>query len=370
MAFLPDGTPVIGWYQKYTSSAYGRLNFTWHKDNGQWQTSTIDGTFYQDNLGLYCSLTILDDYSLAMAYYDMKNHKLKYAQSAMPLLAANPEISSETRAWIQRANTSETGTDYAYVGDYFCTEAGFVNAEAYLDEALPGVVSGGISLWGQYCDESECMIWDPETGDCLIWGRCLEWDPETGECLNWEEGSFIQMPGDSSGETLLQYQIDPTPAMPLGTEVCIHFNLVSHIEDPGVSEIRSCLVYINDIEIDNLSADGDLFINASVGDEITIEMNYYIEGDDYYQAETTFNLTISNEACIEPIYPDICGSDYAGPDGIVNIYDFNCLAIEWLNSTCSADSWCNNADFNRDGTVDLSDLSELAEKWLNQILIQ
>ncbi len=370
MAFLPDGTPVIGWYLKYTSSAYGKLNFTWLKDDGQWQTSTIDGKYYQDNLGLYCSLDILDNYSVAVAYYDIRNYKLKYAQSAMPLLAADPAITPSTTAWIQRTDSTETGDDYAYSSDYFCTEAGYVNAEAFLDEDLPGIISGGISLSGQYCDESECLEWDPETGDCLLLGRCLEWDPETGDCINWEEGSFIEMPGDSSGEIQLQYQINPTPAMPLETEVCVHLSLISYIEDPGLSEIRSCRVYINDIEIEELSGDGDLFINASVGDNISVEMNYYIEGDDYYQCESVFNLNIYNEACIEPMYPDICGSQSAGPDGIVNIYDFNCLAIEWLNTTCTADSWCNNADFNQDGSVDLSDLNLLADKWLNEIIIQ
>ena len=50
-------------------------------------------------------------------------------------------------------------------------------------------------------------------------------------------------------------------------------------------------------------------------------------------------------------------------DGKTDLYDFNLLADEWLNS-CSSPSWCNNCDIDYSGNVNLADFEIMATMWL------
>jgi hypothetical protein len=65
--------------------------------------------------------------------------------------------------------------------------------------------------------------------------------------------------------------------------------------------------------------------------------------------------------------PDICGDGFVGPDGFVNLFDFSCLAAEWLNWPCEADGWCNNADIDYSGDVGIGDLDALVNMWLQGV---
>ena len=52
-------------------------------------------------------------------------------------------------------------------------------------------------------------------------------------------------------------------------------------------------------------------------------------------------------------------------DGIVNLYDFETVAGNWLMQGCSEiDLWCSGGDVNQDSSVGLDDLADFAASWL------
>jgi hypothetical protein len=51
-------------------------------------------------------------------------------------------------------------------------------------------------------------------------------------------------------------------------------------------------------------------------------------------------------------------------DCVVDFYDYAILANQWLDSTCSAPFWCDEADINKAGSVDLLDMELQMNNWL------
>jgi len=369
LAFLSNGIPILSWYQKYASGSYGRLKFSW-LDNGLWNHSDVDGEYFIDNKGMYSSLAILEDYSLAIAYYDSKNYYLDFAKTAYPLTASDPDIHYTATAWSERAGEDVQIDASASVNESFCNESGNVFSSVDVASTLPRVITGTITLSGQSCYEGECVEIDPETGDCLHWMHCVERDPETWECLQWQEGQVFEDPNDTSGRLQTQIQIDPTPAMPLDTPVFLHIKLETIVEDPGASDTRYCRIYRNTELIEEFIEDSELYIQAVVGDTFDVDLYSFVESDGDYRYETTVILNITDEdgGIVPPGSPDICGSGMSEPDGFVDLFDFSCLAAEWLNHHCvPANEWCNNTDIDRSGTVGIEDLGDLAASWLQEI---
>jgi hypothetical protein len=79
---------------------------------------------------------------------------------------------------------------------------------------------------------------------------------------------------------------------------------------------------------------------------------------------------------VDEYYPATCdiGIGYSvlkglvGHDGRIDIADIAVLSIEWLRS-CSAPSWCSQADINHDGRVEINDLILLTDCWLEKDMI-
>lgn len=366
LAFLPSGVPILSWYQKYSNN-YARLNFSW-LDNERWNHVQVEGNSYLDNKGRYSSLAILDDSFLGIAYYDAKNYQLDFAKTAYPISATDPDIHYTATAWSAREEEPVVGIDEsATLGSWFCAESGYAKSYVEVGSTLPGSISGTITLSGRSCYEGQCIEYDDETGDCLRWGQCLLWNEGGTECLDWQEGRVFQDPNDTSGRLQTQLKIEPTAVMPLGTQAYLHIRLDTTVEDPGASETRYCKIYLNGDLVEELTSDTEMYIPAVVGDVFDVDLYYLVEGDsESYSYLMTFLLNITDEEgeIILPRSPDICGDGTAGPDGSVNLFDFNCLALEWLNSPCIAEEWCSNADIDRSGEVGLSDLVELANEWL------
>lgn len=69
-------------------------------------------------------------------------------------------------------------------------------------------------------------------------------------------------------------------------------------------------------------------------------------------------ISIIGDQTVEPMPGDI-NCDYK-----VDNDDLAALYAEWLNTNCSQNNNCNNADMNQDGTVDILDLDMLTDHWL------
>ena len=51
-------------------------------------------------------------------------------------------------------------------------------------------------------------------------------------------------------------------------------------------------------------------------------------------------------------------------DGRVGWPDFAVFAAQWLDTGCSAPTWCTGADMNHDGSVNWGDFAPFAANWL------
>jgi len=51
-------------------------------------------------------------------------------------------------------------------------------------------------------------------------------------------------------------------------------------------------------------------------------------------------------------------------DCFVGFKDLKLLAVEWLNSDCSTNEWCNGADIDKSDSVSFTDFAQLASMWL------
>ena len=368
LAILPNGQPAVSWYWLYSSEVTGKLQFSW-LENGQWQTMEIDGGYYNRS-GMYSSLEVLADNSLGIAYYNIDYGVLKFARSETPMTAAMTNVSYIATAWLERTGETvginEPVYDYQYLGGV--EGCGYVASSVGLDNPMPGSYVGQITLRGWSCLDGECRLREEETGECLLWGKCVEWDEEWN-CLEWVEPEIIE-PNDANGRLEVQIQTSATNAMPTGTPIYLHLLLTNYLDDPGLSETMYCRVYRNSELVEDLAADTELYIPAQVGDVFDVNVYCYIVDDGSYSHNINIALNIVDEegVIVHPIgSPDICGDGFVGPDGFVNLFDFSCLAAEWLNGPCEADGWCNNADIDRSGDVGLEDLSEMVAVWLQEI---
>jgi hypothetical protein len=366
LAILPNGQPAVSWYWLHPPLTMGKLQFSW-LENGQWQTMEIDGGSYNRS-GMYSSLDVLADNSLGIAYYNIDYGVLKFAKTDYPLSAAATETHYTATAWLERTGETVGIDEPASTSTYLCVESAYVSSYVNVESTMPGLFSGTIRLSGSSCtDGRDCRLQDEETGECLLWGKCLLWDEGTWECLEWID-PVIEEPNDASGHLQMQIQISATNAMPNGTPVYLHFLLSNNIYDPGLSETMYCRVYRNSELVEDLAADTEKYIPAQVGDNFYIDAYCYVVGNDGYYREVNLSMNITDEeGVIFQPNPDICGDGSAGPDGIVNLFDFNCLAAEWLNSPCEAEGWCNSADIDRSGDVGIGDLWEMAALWLQEI---
>jgi hypothetical protein len=368
LAILPNGQPAVSWYWLYSSGlVIGELQFSW-LDNGQWQTVQIDGG-YGDNAGLFTSLDVLADKSLGIAYYNTDYGVLKFARSGTPITSVTTHLGYTATAWLEITGEEMVGIDEPVYYHHYTGSGegcGDVSSSVRLENPTPGLYAGQIALSGRTCNDGECRLRDEETGECLLWGKCLAWDEEWN-CLEWVEPVVIE-PNDASGRLQAEIELLPSAAMPAGTQVFLHILLSNNIyDDPGLSETMYCRIYRNSELVEDLAANTELYIPAQVGDIFDIDAYCYVVGDDYYSRQIDISMNIADEEGIIILphgSPDICSDGSVGPDGIVNLFDFNCLAAEWLNAPCEAQGWCNSADIDRSGDVGLGDLLEMATLWL------
>ena len=368
LAIMPNGQPAVSWYWLYPPMGWGELWFSW-LDNGQWRTIQVDGG-YGNNAGLYSSLDVLADNTLGIAYYNTDYRVLKFARSETPITAAMTNISYIATAWLERTGevvgVNEPVYNYQYLGSV--EGCGYVASSVGLENPMPGSYVGQLTLSGHTCIDGECRLRDEETWECLLWGKCVAWDEEWN-CLEWAEPEIME-PNDANGRLQVQIQTSATSKMPAGTPIYLHLLLTNYLDDPGLSETMYCRIYRNSELVEDLAADTELYIPAQVGDIFDVNVYCYIVGDDNYSHNINIALNIVDEegVIIQPTgSPDICGDGIIGPDGFVNLFDFSCLAAEWLNGPCEADEWCNNADIDRSGDVGIGDLSEMVAMWLQEV---
>jgi hypothetical protein len=92
--------------------------------------------------------------------------------------------------------------------------------------------------------------------------------------------------------------------------------------------------------------------------------SYQVRARDTSPAHNIGGWSDEQFATIE-VFDDIPGD--VTKDGIVDWYDLQIFAGQWLLNTCSTPDWCSRCDIDQNGTVDFVDFSKLAENWLSHI---
>jgi len=78
-------------------------------------------------------------------------------------------------------------------------------------------------------------------------------------------------------------------------------------------------------------------------------------------------LSLAVSVLVFCINVQVFGAEYdLIEDGYIDLYDIAAFSDQWLDSGCSAESWCFGADINNSGNVDFVDFALLSQHWLEE----
>ena len=71
----------------------------------------------------------------------------------------------------------------------------------------------------------------------------------------------------------------------------------------------------------------------------------------------------------------VVATEYIGPinkadfddDRDVDFGDYAVLALNWMNEACAEPGWCDNTDFDTNGSVNLYDIAQFVQYWLIEV---